>query len=100
MILQFLLTIIHFSCYHLYERKENCIILQFQRVRKLETEKTLKELIEWVCNFDDKRLIEEIKYLEHLIGCDVAKECVLFDYVLALYDALRDECVKRVAERM
>ncbi len=67
---------------------------------KLVAEKTLSQLIEWACSFDDKRLIEEIKFLEHLIDCDVAKECVFFDYVLALYDALRDECVKRISKRV
>ena len=66
----------------------------------MEYEKNLGDLVDWVCGFDDKRLIEEIRILEHLICCDVVRECVLFDYVLALYDALRDECVERIFKRV
>ena len=36
----------------------------------MEYEKNLGDLVDWVCGFDDKRLIEEIRILEHLICCD------------------------------
>ena len=66
----------------------------------IEKNKEWGDLLDWVSGFDDVQLIGQIRTLEHIIDCDIAKECVLFDAVLDLYDYLRDECVRRIAERM
>ena len=78
---------------------EHCY-LKARKKMYIKRDKTWGSFLEWVSGFDDEKLVEQIRTLEHIIDCDVAKECVLFDAVLDLYENLRDECVKRVAERM
>ena len=58
------------------------------------------DLLDYVGGFEDVQLIGQIRTIEHIIECDTAKECVLYDTFLVLYDHLRDECVRRIAERM
>lgn len=66
----------------------------------VEKKSTWSEFLERCRKISDENIIHEIECLEHLIDCDVAKDSLLFDAVLDLHDFLRDECVKRVSERL
>ena len=53
-----------------------------------------EKFLDYVSEFSDSRLIEEIDCLEKAID-----DSILFDCVSLLYDFCRDECVRRVASR-
>ena len=55
--------------------------------------------ISWVKGFPDNRLIEEISVLDKAIDDGSMKDSILFDAMLSLRDFLRDECVRRLAEK-
>lgn len=55
-------------------------------------------LREWFKTWSKERLIEEIEYLENLIGDDVFSSCIFADIGLVVYDFLRDECVSRIRQ--
>ena len=60
---------------------------------------TWGSFINWVKGFPDNRLIEEIAVLDKAINDGSMEDSVLLDAVLSLYDFLRDECVRRLAEK-
>jgi len=66
----------------------------------IEKNKEWGDILDWTCGFDDEKLIEQIRILEHIIDCNIAKDCVLFGAVLDLYNHLRNECVNRISERI
>lgn len=62
--------------------------------------KTFSDFYSWVCDFPDKRLIEELRYLESLIDDSVICDSVLSDIVTDLYRLVRDEIACRFSARV
>ena len=58
-----------------------------------------EKFLDYVSEFSDSRLIDEIDCLEKAIDSDFMNDSILFDCVSLLYDFCRDECVRRVASR-
>ena len=46
--------------------------------------------------FDNTRLIKDIEQLERLIDNDDFRESIFIDQAFEMYDAYRDECVRRI----
>ncbi len=71
--------------------KGECLMLIYE---------TFSDFFSWVCSMPDKRLIEELHYLESLIDDSVICESILADIVFTLYRLVCDEIVCRFSARV
>jgi len=52
---------------------------------------------EWVHDFSDLEVVNNIAILERLLGTDDMLNSILVDIAIDLVDILKDECVRRVS---
>lgn len=50
---------------------------------------------EWIAGMKSSSIVEYERNLSALIDSDLFDDCILNDEISALYDIIRDECVKR-----